>query len=250
MVHIALLGGLDPTGGAGLLRDAWTIAAQDPDARVHAIATALTRQGHARPAEVFPVAPERLDEELARLDALERLDAIKLGMLPGELVDAIAAALGRFRLREPRPKIVLDPVLLATDGGRLGAAPEQLRALARLVDLLTPNATELALLGPLSGVAVLHKAELDPSAPERVRDRLCMPEGSEHVFERPRVVGPDPRGTGCALASSIALHLARKSSMIDAVEASITWLDAARQRLHRGPDRRWHLRPGGLRSST
>ncbi|HLT39529.1 MAG TPA: bifunctional hydroxymethylpyrimidine kinase/phosphomethylpyrimidine kinase, partial [Enhygromyxa sp.] len=110
--------------------------------------------------------------------------------------------------------------------------------------LLTPNLaerTELDAAGPLPpGVAVLCKGEPVPDRPDRIRDRLCFADGSEQVFERPRVAGPDPRGTGCALASAIACELALGRSLITAVAAGIAWLDGARRmpvRVHT----EWHL---------
>jgi hydroxymethylpyrimidine/phosphomethylpyrimidine kinase len=55
------------------------------------------------------------------------------------------------------------------------------------------------------------------------------------------VPGPDPRGTGCALASAIACELARRLELPLACERAIAWLDAARSRLVLGPEGRWHL---------
>ena len=40
--------------------------------------------------------------------------------------------------------------------------------------------------------------------------------------------GPDPRGTGCALATAIACGLARGDDLHDAVANAIAWLDTAR----------------------
>jgi len=46
----------------------------------------------------------------------------------------------------------------------------------------------------------------------------------ERIFTASRVPGPSPRGTGCALATAIALGLARGSSLEDAVDAAKSWL--------------------------
>jgi hydroxymethylpyrimidine/phosphomethylpyrimidine kinase len=232
-----LIGGLDPTGGAGLLRDAWTVEAVELMVEVIAIATALTRQGHGEPAQAFPVAPERLRSELERVSDVA---VVKIGMVASTQIAVLAEALDR--LRGEGAKIVLDPVMRASDGGSIGAGPAELLELAGHVDLVTPNPDELAALEAVGRIpcAVLSKGEWVEG--ERVRDRLIGPEpGRERIFERPRVAGPDPRGTGCALASAIACELARGLELGFACERSIAWLDAARQRLVRGPDGRWQL---------
>ena len=46
-------------------------------------------------------------------------------------------------------------------------------------------------------------------------------------FSRPRVPGPTPRGTGCALATAIAVELGRGRPLADAVESAGTWLAGA-----------------------
>jgi hydroxymethylpyrimidine/phosphomethylpyrimidine kinase len=229
--RIAVIAGMDPTGGAGLLRDAWTHEQRAPELELRAVCTALTRQGEGGPARAASVEPSVFIRELDRLGQLERVRAIKLGMIPDPLVDPLVEFLARVRTSLTRPWIVCDPVGFATAGGRLGADPLALARLAAHVDLLTPNLAELAELravGLPSGVALLCKGEPVPEQPDRIRDRLCLADGSEHLFERPRIPGPDPRGTGCALASAIACELARGRPLIVAVAEGIAWLDSVR----------------------
>jgi hydroxymethylpyrimidine/phosphomethylpyrimidine kinase len=247
--QIVVIGGMDPSGGAGLLRDAWTVETRAPELELHAVCTALTRQGQGRPARFASGSPAALTRALARVAALDQLRAVKLGMIPGDriaIVDAWLADL-HTRPRERRPWIVCDPVAAASAGGRLGAPAAAMLELAARVDLLTPNADELAELEAAgsvpAGVAVLRKGEPIEGRPDRIRDRLRCADGTEQVFERPRVSGPDPRGTGCALASAIAAELARGRGLISAVAAAIAWLDGARQRATRVGDA-WHL--GGV----
>lgn len=242
--RIAVIGGMDPSGGAGLLRDTWTIERRAPKLEIHAVCTALTRQGEGGPARAASTDAATLARELDRVAVLDQLGAIKLGMVPAEHVTMIDQFLVRVRARANPPAIVCDPVGSASSGGRLGAPASELLRLAARVTLLTPNPAELAELrsaGPLpSGVAVLCKSEPVPGRPDRIRDRLCFADGSEQVFERPRVSGPDPRGTGCALASAIAAELALGRSLITAVAAGIAWLDGVRRRPIQVGDE-WHL---------
>jgi len=242
--QIAVIGGMDPSGGAGLLRDAWTVAQRGPKLELHAACTAITRQGEGGPARVASTEPDILARELDRVAGLEHLRAVKLGMIPAEHVAMIEDFLVRLRARPHPPRTVFDPVGSASAGGRLGAPAAALLGLVARVELLTPNTAELAELraaGPLpSGVAVLIKGEAVVDRPDRIADRLCFADGGQQVFERPRLVGADPRGTGCALASAIACELAHGRSMITAVAAGVAWLDGARRRSVRAADG-WHL---------
>ena len=145
MSRVLVLGGLDPSGGAGLLRDGWTLAQTAPELELDFVATALTVQGHGHPATVEPSSAEVLARRFARLLADHRYAAVKLGLVADEHAPVLADALAR--LREGGARIVLDPVLCASDGGRIGASPATLLALAERVDLMLPNPAEWAALG-------------------------------------------------------------------------------------------------------
>jgi hydroxymethylpyrimidine/phosphomethylpyrimidine kinase len=244
-IGIGIIGGMDPTGGAGLLRDAWTIARRGPELQLLAVCTAMTRQGRGAPASFASAQPDTLATALARVAAHPQLRAVKLGMIPEDRVEQVAEFLASLRARDHRPLVVCDPVIVASDGGRLGPSGAALLELAARVDLLTPNqaeARQLLEFGPLpSTTATLFKGEAVEDRPDRIRDRLHQTHAAEFVLERPRVSGPDPRGTGCALASAIACELARGRSLITAVVAGVAWLDGARRCLSPGPDGRWHL---------
>lgn len=219
-----LVGGLDPSGGAGVLRDVATVRALAPSRPVHVVVTALTQQGDGQPAAA------RVTEANALLEQLERAPtpaAIKLGLVPA----ALASLLVKHLPDAPR---VVDPVLSASAGGAMGAEPAALRPLLRDA-LVTPNRSEArallagqapdAWLEDVGALALLRKSVA--STEHSIVDVLHTPQG-ERRLERPRVAGPDPRGTGCALATAIACGLARGASMVGAVSAAVAWLDEAR----------------------
>jgi hydroxymethylpyrimidine/phosphomethylpyrimidine kinase len=236
-VILWVLGGRDPTGGAGVDRDRATAATVAPELELAVLVTADTDQGDGRPARAHARAPLELARELATLPAPS---AVKLGLVPDAAVDPVLAA-----LRPLSCPIVLDPVLVASDGGALGSSAAGLRRLVAIATLVTPNRAEAAALADavdvvaaLRPAAVLLKdAESDPS---RVVDMLALAD-AVHRFDRPRRPGADPRGTGCALATAIACHLARGVPLPDACARAIAWLDDARTRTHPGPDGRPHL---------
>jgi hydroxymethylpyrimidine kinase/phosphomethylpyrimidine kinase len=246
-VTLWIVGGLDPTGGAGILRDRATARTVAPDLPVSVVVTAETEQGDGKPARARARSVSAIERELAGLPAPV---AVKIGLVPDEVVDAVRQAV-RARARP----IVLDPVLRASDGGALGSSAAGQRWLASVCTLVTPNRDEAeALAGGWTGgddamiaelarvlapAAVLLKRS-DGVDPDRVCDVLVVG-GATTRFERARRPGPDPRGTGCALATAIACGLARGESIADACGSAIAWLDDARTRTVPGPDGRPHL---------
>lgn len=237
-----LLGGHDPTHGAGLFRDLVTARLVAPEIPRRFGVTARTAQGEGRPARAWPVPAGHLRARVARWP---RPSAIKVGLVPDALAVEVAAL-----VRSTGAPVVVDPVLWASDGGALGASAEGLAPLLAAATVITPNRPEAqALVGePLTvaalgqrfaGHAVLLK-DGHGADPTRVVDRLIR--GSDVVeLARPRWEGPDPRGTGCALATAIAVGLARARPLKAAVAEAVAWLDQQRRHCVPGPDGRAHL---------
>src|SRR6185437_13120077 len=102
--QVVVVGGLDPGGGAGVLRDVATATALD--ARVHVVGTAWTEQGPGVH-RVEPRAPEAVSAALTQALAAVRPSGVKAGMAVGP---AIAAAIVEA-LRGYRGPLVVFPVL-------------------------------------------------------------------------------------------------------------------------------------------
>jgi len=239
---IVLVGGVDPGGGAGLLRDVATVTALG--ARAHSVETAWTEQGPGLH-RVRPRAPDAVGAALAEALVRLRPAAVKIGMAVGPATTAaLIDALGDYA-----GPVVVDPVLATSRGGALWAAePRELLPLLRRATVVTPNSIEAAALsGRLLATAddaevagrwlveveqlraVLVKgghllSELGHSG-ATVVDVLVTGAGAER-FSRPRTAGPSPRGTGCALATAIALKLGSGRSLAEAVGEAGAWLAA------------------------
>jgi hydroxymethylpyrimidine kinase/phosphomethylpyrimidine kinase len=232
-----LVGGVDPGGGAGLVRDVLTATALGAHPLV--VGTAWTEQGaHVHRVEARD--PEALADSLRR--ALSRPpSAVKIGMVPdAAAVAAIVAGLGSYA-----GPVVFDPVLASSRGGALTrATAAELRPLLRRATLITPNATEAAALTGLGvadlggaaaagrtllaeGIAaVLIKGGHLGGEGEPVTDTLAV--GAEVTqLAHVRVSGGDVRGTGCALATAIAVHLGRGVPLVAAIEGATQWLARA-----------------------
>lgn len=220
------LGGMDPSGGAGLLRDVMTLAGLG----VHpmAICTAETIQNGRACTAILPPA-----DPLPRLEALaphlEGRDpwGVKLGLCalePGVLAGLVA----RVAALNPLARI-WDPILAPTAGVGLHTGP-RLRRLAETILgtggwVVSPNLPEaIALAGhgaapvpageplPEAACADLARPFLDLGAVavwlkgghaqgREVEDVWITREGVLSLGRAPRLPG-DRRGTGCALASA------------------------------------------------
>lgn len=221
-----IVGGLDPSGGGGVLRDVATVRAVDPQRPVHVVVTALTQQGDGKKAVAGPMDAGALAFQFKRASTPA---AVKVGLVPAAVASIVAEALEGV----DAPKVV-DPVLSASIGGSMAATPEALLALMAGA-LVTPNRKEYdALVGGADpqgwleihgAMGMLRKGGHDSG--EEVADTLWTREGAR-VFSRPRIDGPDPRGTGCALAAAIACRLADGCEIEVAVGRAIAWLDSVR----------------------
>jgi hydroxymethylpyrimidine kinase/phosphomethylpyrimidine kinase len=245
-VTVWLVGGIDPTGGAGLDRDEATARAVAPELSTHRIVTAHTRQGHGPPAEASVVEPAQLTAVAASLPPPR---VIKVGLVPAAVADAVTTLLQRHAV----PRIV-DPVLAASDGGTMGVQLPALQPVLAAATVLTPNRPEASRItgtGPDAPDLLDALVAAFPAAwvllkdghgddPSGVRDVLARGR-QRFVFARPRIPGGEIRGTGCALATAIACGLAGGADVPEAVARAIAWLDGARRSARPSPDGRLHL---------
>lgn len=231
--RVLVLGGLDPSGGAGLFADLEALEAVG--ACGWGVATALTAQGPRGARSASPVALPLVRAQVAALlEGGERPRAAKTGMLG---TAAHAAALSRWLSRPPlaRLPLVVDPVLAASSGLSLfdagGRRPGRaMEPLLRRAALVTPNWPELELLAgrplgseeeavraarelPARAVLVKGGHRSGPPVDVLVRGRRVV-----------RIAGTrrpgTARGTGCRLASAVAGLLAAGVPLEEAVRGA------------------------------
>lgn len=215
------IAGSDPSGGAGLQADLKTFL--DHHVYGMSVVTALTAQNTRGVSGVHLPPIEFLVAQLAAVFADMPVDAVKIGMIGdagriGAVADFLAAL-------DPRPPIVLDPVMVAKGGAPL-LAPEAVDALrTRLVPLatlVTPNLPEADALGPLPGAAVLAKGGHGEG--DEVVDVLHLPDGSTRTWRHKRVSHRNTHGTGCTLASAVAANLAKGLPLPEACDRAIAYV--------------------------
>jgi hydroxymethylpyrimidine/phosphomethylpyrimidine kinase len=243
--RILIIAGSDSGGGAGIQADIKTVTMLGGHAMT--AITAITAQNTLGVDAVMPVPTEMV---LAQIDAVVLdigVDAVKIGMIgSAETANAVANRLADFDV-----PIVFDPVMVATSGGVLAdkATVAAFGRLLRLSTVATPNAAELA---ALAGAPVGSSARRD-EAVERVmdgfgcravlakggdadwgaeqglvEDRLFYDGGSEEIaWNDTRIDTRHTHGTGCTLASAIAVGLAERRPLPIAVARARTFVRLA-----------------------
>ena len=221
------IAGSDPSGGAGIQGDLKTFHAHGVYGM--AVVTALTAQNTTGVAAVHDVPPEFVERQLAMVLDDIPVNAAKTGMVSVvPTIEAIAGVLSRRRL----PRLVVDPVMVATSGDALladGAVEALVRRLLPLASLVTPNVPEAERLCgfPIRSVDDMRRAARALDVPaalvkgghldgDEVVDVLR--DGAEIVeFRGARIATRHTHGTGCALSAGIAAQLARGAPLREAV---------------------------------
>ncbi len=253
---ILAFGGLDPTGGAGLLMDARAVHAAGGYAA--AVPSCLAVQTTVSFDRIVPVPREALDRLLACAADAFRLRAVKVGMIGTR---AAAEAILAFVAARPRLPVVVDPVLRSSAGVPLmaRAALPAYRRLLRHAAVVTPNLPEAEKIldrtvrsfrdavvaardiAAATGAAAVLKGGHFPWPGKR---------GTDILFDRGRVTllagsrfprGRDPHGTGCALAAAIAARIARGDGFVEAVRRAKALLSAMAASGFPSAEGRWTL---------
>ena len=238
------IGGLDPSGGAGVTGDVVTFAVIG----VHGVtvATALTYQNTSGVLGFWAVTDRDVK---AQMDAVVNdfdVAAVKLGMVASAgIAHALESYLADFR--ERGVPVVFDPIIKAGAGQPLfeGVAEKTFAdVILPYVTLATPNAVELAYLigdeparnlGDLrTQVRIFHSRFGLPAlatgghvdgASDAVVDVLFT--GSEmREYRRGRVQG-EIHGTGCLAAAAVTAYLVVGLDLVNAFERAEEYVTAA-----------------------
>lgn len=219
--RVLSIAGTDPSGGAGIQADLKSITASGGYGMC--VTTSLVAQNTCGVREVFTPPLEFLTAQLAAVFDDVTVDAVKIGMLG----DADTIRTVRTWLSEhPVPVVVLDPVMIASSGDRLlrAEAEQALRDLVPLVDVITPNIPELAVLcekEPAQTFEEAHEQAANLAAAtgttvivkgghlhgDDAGNTAVFPDGTCAHVRTPRLDSRNTHGTGCSLSSSLATRL-------------------------------------------
>src|SRR5436190_5886181 len=238
--RILIIAGSDSGGGAGIQADIKTVTMLGGYAMT--AVTAITAQNTQGVTAVHAVPTETV---LAQIDAVIEdigVDAIKIGMIGSPFTALhIAATLEKL---ENIP-IVFDPVMVATSGATLADDPT-VAAFGKLMDvatIATPNLPELRRLtgeedevaGALKLVGT-HRCAILIKGGHEEGDALAdalIEEDNMTSWQGQRIDTTSTHGTGCTLASAVALFLAQGATLADSVARAREFVRVA---LHDAPD--------------
>lgn len=219
--RVLSIAGTDPSGGAGIQADLKSITASGGYSMC--VTTSLVAQNTCGVREVFTPPLEFLTAQLAAVFDDVTVDAVKIGMLgDADTIRTVSTWLSEH----PVPVVVLDPVMIASSGDRLlqAEAEQALRDLVPLVDVITPNIPELAVLcqkEPAQTFDEAHEQAANLAAATGTTvivkgGHLCgqdagntavFPDGTCAHVRTPRLDSRNTHGTGCSLSSSLATRL-------------------------------------------
>jgi len=224
IARVLVIAGSDSGGGAGIQADIKTITMLGGHAMT--AITAITAQNTQGVSCVHPVPAEMV---LAQIDAVASdigVDAVKIGMIGSAFAAEVIAE--RLKQLEGVP-IVFDPVMVATSGAQL-ADEATVAAFGKLMDIATiatPNLPELRRLtgeeDPVSGALNLvgkHGCSVLIKGGHEEGDALAdvlIETDNITTWQGQRIDTTSTHGTGCTLASAIAVYLANGASLTDAV---------------------------------
>lgn len=228
-----VIAGSDSGGGAGIQADIKTITAFGGFAAT--AVTAVTAQNSFGVTGMEELSAALVEKQIcAVLDDIGA-DIVKTGMLgSAALIETVHTVLARY----PDLPRVIDPVMVATSGARL-LPVDAVAALGKHMlpgaSVLTPNLPEAASLlawGPITSIARMEEAGHALCAAgahavlvkgghregEDICDVLVDDAGRVRHFTGSRIATPHDHGTGCTLASAIAVQLAQGVALDCAVE--------------------------------
>lgn len=239
MKKVLTIAGSDCSGGAGIQADLKTMIAHKCYGM--SVITALTAQNTTGVYGVEACSSDFIKNQLDCVFTDIFPDAIKIGMVSSvEIIQVIAE-----KLKEYKPQnIVVDPVMIATSGGKLlndDAIDKLLNDLIPLATVITPNLFEAEILcgfeitsteemikaakkisENFKGHILIKGGHLDNDAND-----LLLTEDKIYWFEGKKINNPNTHGTGCTLSSAIACNLAKGFNIIDSIQNSKVYITGA-----------------------
>jgi hydroxymethylpyrimidine/phosphomethylpyrimidine kinase len=239
--RVLIVAGSDSGGGAGIQADIKTVTALGGYAAT--AITALTAQDTHTVHGVSEVSADFVAQQMEVVLADIGADCIKTGMLnTADIVRRVANVLAASARGVP---VVIDPVIVAKGGARLlqpGTVEMVRDVLLPKATVLTPNAPEAeALTGqPITSeqdmeVAATALLAMGPKAvlvkgghldTDPVVDLLATADGMTR-FTSPRIDSTDTHGTGCTLASAIAVGIAQGMDLKSTVKRARDYVHKA-----------------------
>jgi hydroxymethylpyrimidine/phosphomethylpyrimidine kinase len=237
------IAGSDSSGGAGIQADLKTFTALGVFGA--SAITALTAQNTQGVRGIAAVTPDFVAAQVLAVVEDLPVAAVKTGMLANADIVAVVADLAAAG---HLPRLVVDPVMVASSGDRLlerSAERLYVEALLPHAAVVTPNLREAEILvggtirtlaeqreaaralGAMGAAAVVVKGGHEVAdEPDQAVDVFW--DGTElHELRSPRIATPNTHGTGCTFAAAIAATLARGPDVSEAVRTAKEFVSRA-----------------------
>lgn len=234
------IAGSDSCAGAGVQADLKTFHAHG----VYGLTaiTAVTVQNTQKVWKIQELSPEIVRDQILCLFEDINIKALKIGMVYNEsIIDAIDEAFHRVRL----PDVVLDPILVSTDGYKLLQTKARQFLIKRLFpwsNVVTPNLPEACLISGhninnLKDMKIAAKIIYDMGPDSVIVKGGHLKEGvATDIFfdgrdfsllSRPFIRSQNTHGTGCTYSAAITANLALGYDLITAFERSKVFISNA-----------------------
>ena len=224
--YVLAIGGLDPTGGAGILADVKAI--EHTGAYGFAVASGITAQDENRCYEAWWYGANDIIKQIQPLLIAYEIKVVKIGAI-GSLT-TLKNVVNFIKKALPKVIIIWDPVLASSSGSSFLSDWKEWWSLAPSLNLITPNIPECL---ALSGEATIDKAigKIAPHVPMYLKagHQNSGVEAVEYFVTADKVVevkkeliaGASKHGSGCVFASTVAAKLALGKKYLEAcTEAS------------------------------
>jgi len=227
---LLVVGGTDPSGGAGVQVDRFTAA--DIGVYAYSVLTAVVAQNSVEVLDIEKLSSEIISKQLQAVFSDSQPDAVKTGMFASRTgIEAVSNVFDEFKVKN----LVVDPVFQSSSGTIfLGASAISLMKIrlfghARVV---TPNISEAERLAgfPINDLNDMKKAAkaIKMFGPEWVLIKgghLLGDECVDFLFDgiveyeySGKRIDKDVRGTGCIFSTALASMLALGEDVPEAAE--------------------------------
>lgn len=238
---VLIIAGSDPSSGAGIQSD--LKVATSLNVFCATVITSLTAQNSTHFYGTFNLPVEFFAKQLESvLDDFE-FDAIKIGMV--QSVEIISAISDILKQRGNKARLIVDPMIVSTTGGKLLAENALDLLKSKLIagsDLVMPNIDEAEVL---SGIRINNLQDMKKAAQlikqigchnvlikgghflqgEKIINLLLNDKNEFNLITNKRLdLGQGVRGTGCKLSTAIACNLAKGDDILEAARKANKYL--------------------------
>ncbi|MGZ5304676.1 MAG: hydroxymethylpyrimidine/phosphomethylpyrimidine kinase [Bacteroidia bacterium] len=211
-LSVLSIGGLDPSGGAGILADIKTFEALGVMAC--GITTSITYQNDISFTGVDWLPDEQIYKQFGKLAERFTFDYVKIGLI--KHFSQLLYIVDFLKSHNPEIKIIWDPILKASSGFDFHKEEDFLHIYdtLKMLYLVTPNLTETRIFGKeLSPEEACKKASAycnillkgGHRESEKAIDILYI-DGEENALETDYIIGAAKHGSGCVLSSAITAY--------------------------------------------